>query len=530
MTLKRQIGPILGLAAAVSLAACGGGSSGDGSTTDGTGGLPPGATTVSVTAIGTITGFGSVFVNGTKYEVNANTVVSIEDEQETTGDDSALRMGMKVRVAAVEDGGVRTARSIEYDDDLEGPIEAITPDGSDPTVGTFSVMGQTVTVDALTIYDDDIGDNDGTPGIDFRDLAIGMIVEVSGYPTDGGFLATRVDRELAADGSDPTMGDPSVDDDELEIKGFVEAVADDLSSITVGGVVFLVNTNTMLEDGIVVDADLVGAFVEVEADIVGSDYVAVKIEREDELGDDDRDGEFEIEGVLQAVDTVSSPNTFTVNGITVEVSDASSLEPLVGQFVEIEGRFDANGVLVISEAGPDDEDNVRTEDLVTVIDTDAPGFATRLGLVIAPTGGSSVEDDAAEGDGDHLTPADFVGRLQPGDRIEARGFDDGTGVAWTRVEREELAAENDDFECELRGPVQSVSGSADAFSFVIQGVTVETGRVQDEDFRDANELPIGRAEFFARLGEGSLVEAESFDGDAFCMDGMLDARQVEFED
>lgn len=530
MTLKRQIGPILGLAAAVSLAACGGGSSGDGSATDGTGGNPPGATTVSVTAIGTITGFGSVFVNGKKYEVSTNTVVSIEDEQETTGDDSALRMGMKVRVAAIDDRGVRTAQSIEYDDDLEGPIEAITPDGSDPSVGTFSVMGQTVTVDAMTVFDDDIGDNDGTPGIDLRDLAIGMIVEVSGYPTDGGFLATRVDRELAADGSDPTRGDPSVDDDELEIKGFVEAVADDLSSITVGGVVFLVSGNTMLEDGIVIDAGLVGAFVEVEADVVDDSYVAVKIEREDELDDDDRDGEFEIEGILQSVDTTSSPNTFTVNGITVTVNDASSLEPLVGQFVEIEGSFDTNGILVLSKAERDEEDNVRTEDLVTLIDTDATSFTTRLGLVISPTGGSSVEDDAAEGDGDHLTPDGFVGRLQPGDRIEARGFDDGTGVTWIRVEREELAAENDDFECELRGPVESVSGSADAFSFVIQGVTVETGRVQGDDFKDANELPIGRAEFFARLGVGSLVEAESFEGDAFCMSGMLDARQVEFQD
>ncbi len=529
MKLKRQSGLVPGLAVALALTACGG-SSGGSPSTDGTGGNPPGATSVSVTAIGTITGFGSVFVNGMKYEVNANTVVSIEDEAEATGDDGALRMGMKVRVSAVDDSGVRTARSIEYDDDLEGPVEAITPDSSDPSIGSFLVMGQTVTVDPMTIFDDDIGNNDGTPGIDLRDLAIGMVVEVSGYPNGDGFLATRVDRELGEDGSDPTRGDPLVDDDELEIKGFVDAVADDLSSVTVGGVVFLIDENTMLEDGIVIDAALVGAFVEVEADIVGEDYVAVKIEREDGLDDDDRDGEFEIEGILQSVDTTTSPNTFTVNGIAVEVSDASSLEPLVGHFVEIEGRFDANGVLVISEAERDEEDNVGIEDLVTVTNTDAQNFTTRLGLVIGPTGGSSVDDDADDSDGDHLTPAQFVRRLQPGDRIEARGFDDGTGVDWIRVEREEVASENDDFECELRGPVQSVSGDADAFSFVIQGVTVETGRVQDEDFRDADEFPIGRAEFFARLEVGSLVEAESFDGDSFCMDGMLDARQVEFDD
>jgi hypothetical protein len=522
MKLEKVIRPILGLAAAVSLAACGGGSSGDDSSAND----PPTSEPVSVTSIGTVTGFGSVFVNGRKYEVTSSTRVSIEDEADVFGDDSALRVGMKVSVSAIDDGGVRTAQLIEYDDDLEGPIESIAPDGSDPTIGTFSVMSQTVTVDANTTFDDDIGNNDGVAGIDFRDLQVGMVVEISGYPTDDGFLATRVDRELAADGSDPSIGDPSVDDDELEVKGFVEAVAGDLSSITVNGVVFLVDASTALDDGLVLSGDLVGAFVEVEADIVGGDYVAREIEREDDFDDE---GEFEIEGVLQAVDIAASPNTFTINGITVPVNDASSLQALVGMRVEIEGNFDANGVLVLREAHEEVEDNIRTADLVAVVDSTGGNFTTRLGLVITPTGNSRVEDDASD-DGAHLTPAQFIGRLQQGDRIEARGFGDGAGaVTWTGVEREEVFGNNDDFECELRGPVESISGDADAFSFVIQGVTVETGRVQNDDFKDDNDFAIGKAEFFRRLQEGSVVEAESFEGDAFCMPGMLDARELEFE-
>ena len=527
MTKQRLIGPVLGLAAAMSLAACGGGSSGSDSSNNSSGNNPPSGGPVSVTSIGTITGFGSVFVNGVKYEVVSSTRVSIEDEPEMMGDDSALRVGMKVSVSAIEDGGIRTAQFIEYDEDLKGPIESITPDGNDPTIGTFSVMSQTVTVDANTTYDDDIGNNDGIAGIDFRDLQVGMIVEVSGFPTDGGFLATRVDRELEADGSEPSSGDPSVDDDELEIKGFVDAVAGDLSSITVSGVVFLVDMNTVLDEGLVLSEDLVGAFVEVEADVIGGDYVARKIEREDDFDDDE--GEFEIEGILQSVDTGASPNTFTINGITVPVNDASSLQAFVGMHVEIEGNFDSNGVLILREAREEVEDNIRTEDLISSVGVANGNFTTRLGLVIEPTGSSRVEDDTSD-DGDHLTPAQFVGRLQQGDRIEARGFGDGSGgVVWTGVEREEVFGNNDDFECELRGPVESISGDANAFSFVIQGVTVETGRVQDDDFRDENEFAIGKAEFFGRLQAGSVVEAESFEGDEFCMPAMLDARQVEFE-
>jgi len=528
MNITKALGPILGLAAAIGVAACGGGSSGgDGSNGNPTGNNPPAGGPVGVTAIGTITGFGSVFVNGIKYEVEANTVVAIEDEPETMGDDSALRVGMKVHVEATDDNGVRTAQSIEYDEDLKGPIESITANVDDPTIGTFSVISQTVTVDVNTTFDDDIGNNDGITGIDFRDLQVGMVVEVSGYPTQDGFVATRVDRELDGSGNDPSMGDPSVNGDELEMKGFVETVAGDLASITVNGVVFAVDTGTLLDDGLVLGPDLVGLFVEVKADIVGGEYLARKIEREDDFDDDE--GEFEIEGVLQSVDTAATPDTFTVNGITVPVSSAASLESLVGMHVEIEGSFDANGILVLREAHQEAEDNLRTEDLVATVDTTGLAFTTRLGLTISPTGGSRVRDDAADG-GDHLTPAQFIGRLQQGDRIEARGVENGSGdVVWSDVSRGDDVGSNNDFECRLRGPVESITGDANAFSLVIHGVTVETGRTQDHDFKSDGDVAIGRAEFFGRLQPGSLVEAQSFDGDAYCMPGLLDARQVEFE-
>ena len=524
MNTKKLTGPGLGLLALLSIAACGGGSSGN----NGTDGGPTGAAPRAITTIGSITGFGSVFVNGTRYEVAADTRISIEDEMETMGDDSVLRLGMKVRVTGTDDNGRRTATSIEFDEDLKGPIESITPDALEPTTGTISVMSQIVTIDGNTVFDDDVGNNDGIAGIDIRDLQVGMVVEVSGFPTDNGFLGTRIDREVDAAGNDVSLGDPNVSDDELEIKGFVDAVADNLSSITVGGVVFVVDSSTMLDDGLVLGTDLVGAFVEVEADIAGGNYVAVKIEREDIFDIDDRNGGFEIEGVLQAVDTDATPNTFTINGITVPVTDASPLTGLVGMRVEIEGSFNADGVLVVREAEQDVEDNVRTEDLVATIQSGA-SFTTRLGIVVTPTGNSRVQDDAVD-NGDHLTAAEFLSRLQRGDRIEARGLDGGSGsVAWTRVERDDLAANVDDFECELRGPVESISGDANAFSFDIQGVTVMTGRVAENNFEDANDMPIGRAEFFSRLQAGTIVEAESFEGDEFCMMGMLDAREVSLE-
>lgn len=528
MKFTRLIGSILGLAALVSLTACGGGSS-SGAPSGGTTPPPPPPAPTSVTAIGIITGFGSVWINGVKYEVEGDTIISIEGEADSVGDDSALRLGMKVKVKGQDDNGVRTAQSIEYDEDLKGPIDNILPGGESGT-GTFDIIGVTVTVDLNTVFDDDVGNNDGVPGIGFGDLSDGMVVEVSGFPTDDGFLATRVDRELDGLGGNPEVGNPDVDGDELEIKGFVENVDLNNSQITVNSVVFNIDVaNTFFDDGLMFNDDLLDVYVEVKADLVNLEWTAVRVEREDDF-DGDRSGEFEIEGILQSVDTDATPNTFTINGMTIPVTDASSLLILVGLRVEIKGSFNADNVLVLREAAMDIEDNVRTEDLIESVAMDDSGFTTRLGLVINPTGASGVQDDAADG-GDHLTPAEFVARLQAGDRIETRGHENVDGsVTWTRVERDELAIDNDDFDCDLRGPVSMIVGDETSFSFDIQGVTVSTTSVQDNDFKADDDTSIGRSMFFANLFDGAVVEAQSLDLEGACMTGALDARQVEFED
>ena len=106
--------------------------------------------------------------------------------------------------------------------------------------------------------------------------------------------------------------------------------------------------------------------------------------------------------------------------------------------VEIKGSFDDNGVLALREAEVEGEHSVRTEDRVAETDSDAGTITTRLGLVIEPTGVSRVEDDAVDSDdGDHLTPTEFVSRVQPGDYLEARGIPNADGtVTWQRVERD----------------------------------------------------------------------------------------------
>ncbi|XOV83003.1 MAG: DUF5666 domain-containing protein [bacterium] len=522
--------------AALGLSACGGGGGGgSASAPPPAGTTPPSAAPIPVTASGVITGFSSVFVNGARYEVASDTVVAVEGETERLGDDSALRIGMKVRVRANETDGQRVAERIDYDDDLKGPATDVMVNPGNPGLGSFSVMRQSVVVDANTAFDDDVGDNNADGAIDIRDLILPagqIVVEVSGLVIADGFLATRIDRVNGFAGA------PDVDDDEFEVKGFVDEVASDGSSFRINNATFVVIDGaggTFFADGLVADQTLVGVFVEVEADLDASGaFVAVEVEREDDfddnngdgrIDDDDRNGKFEIEGILVSVDTDVVPNQVVIGSVTLAVSDASALSGQEGRLLEIEGRFDDNGVLVLSQSRPEVENSIRIEDRVSQVDTTS--LTTRLGIVITPTGMSRIEDDVAEG-GDRLTPDEFLQRILPNDYVEARGYLDAQdAVVWSRIERED----EDDQACKLRGAVTSIEGDdANDFSFVIQGVTVDVSQINSaDDFEGVNDQPLGRLTFFEMLSVGDIVEAESDDNGLGCVAGRLTAEEVAFE-
>lgn len=523
------------------LTACGGGGGGSSPAPAPIATAPPTAQApVAVTASGVVTGFSSVFINAVKYEVESDTVVAMEDGTEVSGDDSELRVGMKVRVHAIERDNERIAEHIEYDDDLKGPARDVVSDALNPGTGTFSVLRQSVIVDANTVFDDDIGDNNADGVIDVRDLTLTgggeVVVEVSGLAIADGFIATRIERVNSA------AGVPGVADDEFEVKGFVSAVAADGTSFNINDATFGVVEGaggTEFQDGLSADDSLLGVFVEVKVDINSDDeYVAVRVEREDEFGDtnddgrfdrDDRVGKFEIKGILISADTGVDPDVVVIGGVTLQVADASSLAGLEGTLIELKGTFDDNGVLILSEANPEIENSIRTEDRVSSIDATAGSFTTRLGIVITPSGGSRVEDDASTDDsGDHLTPAQFLARLEIDDFVKARAFPGSDGsVNWTRIERQA----EDDLDCRLRGRVDSIEGTAaNDFNFVIQGVTIDVSQiVSDDEFQNSSDQSIGRQLFFDNLDVGDVVQASSDSQGLGCEAGRLTAREVEFE-
>lgn len=495
------------------LGACGGGG-GSSSSVAPTQPSLPGATPVS--SEGVITGFGSVYVNDVRYELDGDTQV-VSDNERRVGDDSILRIGMKVSIDATESDGRRVAERIEHRRDVKGPVTRLMSDPDDPSAGTFFVANTRIVTDASTVYGNGFDDRDGNGEIDIRDLTVDngrLVVAVSGFAAEDGYLASRISR---VSGNDD-------DDDELELKGFVTAVDLDASTFTVSGTRFAVSGATEFEDGLVFDASLEGAFVEVEGMLVDGAFEAREVAREDD-DDDDRSGRFEIEGILVSVDLDSEPDVIQIGSRTIEVADASALVDLVGSKVKIKGTFDDAGVLVIDTVRSRAEDErVRTEDRVMSVDAAGGTFTTRLGLMIRPEPTSRLEDD--DDDDDRVSPEDFLNRLRSNDYVEARGaLEDDGSARWTRIERED---EDDDEECKLRGPVEAIA--ADQTSFDILGVTIDVATGRDVEFED-DDADIGRAEFFRRLAIGSLVEAESDDDDVnACQNGLMLAEEVELDE
>lgn len=141
---------LFSLTMVAALAACGGGG-GDVAGAPGSGG------TGSYVA-GPITGFGSVIINGVRYDDSAARIETedgegSDDDGKGTLDKGDLRLGM---IAEVEGGQVTTgtngalstgtASVIRYINELKGPVSNVTGTG-------FTLLGQTVSVNPATIYE-----------------------------------------------------------------------------------------------------------------------------------------------------------------------------------------------------------------------------------------------------------------------------------------------------------------------------------------------------------------------------------------
>jgi len=312
------------IAGIIALAGCGGG--GGGTNVAGIGGT---GRTIS----GTITGFGSIFVNGVEYDID-NASISINDDSNPGLNQSDLRIGMVVTLIANDDGTVGTASQVAYDNEIKGPVSGLVFTGG--TTKSFTIFGLSVVADvASTTFD-----NSSAPGFDFAALADGDVVEVSGlFTSSNTLIATYIEK---TDDLDPGNS-------EVELKGAPNTGTDAGvgENFILNGVTVNILAGTDLSD--VPGNRVTGTqFIEVKGTLVstspGYSVDAIRIKQEDE-GISPEDGEASIEGFVS--DFVDNSN-FKVSGQQVNATGATFVPAgLVlsnDMLVEVEGTI-VNGTL-----------------------------------------------------------------------------------------------------------------------------------------------------------------------------------------
>lgn len=426
---KHALSVLIGLSSAALLTACGGSSS-SGS----------GEASAQVTR-GTVDGFGSVIVNGIRFNTDATEF----DVKEQAGSQNQLRVGQVVTIVGSHNGASGVASRIAYDVSLEGPVSSV-----DAAAGTFVVLGQTVTTNSLTVFED----------LTLDTLAVDARVEVSGFVgADGQLLASFVELDDDADGK-------------AELRG-------EISNLDENAQTFTVRTQ-LISYADVAEWDLEGAalanglLVEVEGSVnAEGTLVANKVEAED---DDrfERDTEVKLKGLISSVN--AEANQFVVNGVTVLWNNRTEFEDLLAAdlaanlMVEVEGRTNADGVLVAEEVEAEERVEISIEAPLSAISlnpgSNFTGSVEVLGLNVAVDLRTRMRDND---DDDNYNPLFNLSDLTEGDYVELRITGDAeTGYRALRLERD-----NDDAEdgVKLEAPVTSVNLAGNRI--VVLGIEVD---------------------------------------------------------
>jgi hypothetical protein len=469
-------------------AGCGGGSGSGTSIVNPPPPPPVGGIVRTGVAQGPISTFGSVVVNGVRYDTSsaAFTVNGLSGSQDD------LRVGQIITVSGtIDDNGVDgDADDVNFDDNVKGPIASI-----DLATSQIVVLGQTVLIDPETSFDDSISPTsiDG--------LSVDDIVEVSGLVDAAGRItATRIESKPVGT--------------EFEVLGIV-------SSLDSANFLFSINdlrvdySNAALDNfsgGQISDGD----FVEAKGLALNGNgqLVANRVELKNGLPGVADGVHIEIQGFITRFtsatdfDVTGLPVTTTANTV-YEGGDAADLGLNIK--VEVEGDVDANGLLVATKVDIRRAKAVRATANVDSVNAGANSLVL-LGITVSVDALTRLEDKSSA-DVRPLTLAD----INAGDYVEVRGgeFPAGSGaILATILERDDVDADTI-----LQGFVETISDP----SFTILGVTIQTdgGTI----FRDIDNSVMSATDFFNQLAPNSLVKAKGSE----ISDTAISAQEVEFE-
>ncbi len=459
-------------AVTLGLSACGGGGGSTSTPPSAVGPTPPVATTTVTFVTGAISGFGSVIINGVRYESDSATV-SKEGKSSTQTD---LKTGEVITLRAEKGAdGVNRAKAIEQSRLVQGPVTAI-----DTTNDTLTIAGTVISVTASTVFDAGI-----TGGLD--GIAVGDRIEVHGFAgaATGTATATRIEKADAAD-------------TEIEVTGKLTALDATAKRFTIGTLVVDYSTATFV--GLAASGPADGELVEVKGTSLLADGAlkATRVKREDGGLKGAKGDSGELSG---AVTSFVSATDFVVNGQKVTTTSSTiyvggtSADLKADVKLEVEGKLDTNGNLVADKIIFKREATFELKATVEAVTVDAAdvtaGTLKVLGVTFVVNADTRKEDDRASNH--YFKLAD----VSAGDWVEVAAVPDATDpTKWiaTKIERKPVQTE-----AEVKGLAEQLASPL----FKVGPVSIDTST---SSFRDAANERITQAQFFALTGVRVSVE------------------------
>jgi hypothetical protein len=355
----------------------------------GCGGVDSGGTgqTVKATSSGRVSGFGSVIVNGIRFD---DTHAAVTDDDGVPHTRADVKLGMVVEIAGEVHGnsGTGVADRIQFGNEIAGPVESV-----DAANARLVVLGQTVQVDADTLFE---GYAAGLAGV-----APGQLVEVFAFydTASGVYTATRIERSVALA--------------EFKLRGRISGLDTATKAFFIGAA--RIAYGSIAPPSLPSLANGLSVRVSLATTPVSGGWVASSVHTSQRHFPDAQ--EAELEGFVSGY--VSSA-TFVVAGVPVDASGPGvsvrhgNLADLAnGVRVEVTGQMQA-GVLVASQLDfkRGGQQEFELHGAIESVDTTARTFVLR---------GVTVAWD----DNTHFTGGGRVSDLVVGAQVEAKGSPSG---------------------------------------------------------------------------------------------------------
>ncbi len=443
-----------------------------------------------ITSSGTITGFGSIFVNGVEFETSSSTF-SVDG---SPGTESDLATGMRVIVNGTvnADGVTGTANSVTFDDQLQGPISNVGDIDLDGTSRTITILGTTVKLNNTSTIFDISGALPGS--FDWDNFGVGNVgnnVEISGFVNSTGELqATRIELKEA-----PFVPNSSI----VELKGAIAGLVG--TSFTVNGID--VNASSAAIDDL--PSGLAeNALVEVKGTCSDTNCNPINATRvEGQSPDFDDNDDVEIEGLITRY---VSDSDFDVDGFPVDASGSGverippTLTLAVDKEVEVEGTV-VGGTLIATKI-KDEGGEIKIAATVVAANSAAGTFdlvpvTGEPAVTVMIDTSTQIEDEVG-----NFNSAALLDNLSLGtDYLVVEGYDDGTGMNTIIASEVERELPDDVI---MQGVITEFSLGSGSDSVTVLGVTIPFSTNTDFQRADDTDYPDAAA-FFADVTLNSTL-------------------------